>query len=76
MSDSYEASNCIIKIWRKRWYFYAIFLYLKYLIKVDIIVDYIIDSELEDKDKDSIRSNWKAIKKHVELNKMHKYSTK
>lgn len=76
MSDSYEASNWIIKIWRKRWYFYAILLYLKCLIKINIIVDYMIDNELEDKKKENIRLTWKAIKKHVKLNKMHKYSTK
>jgi hypothetical protein len=76
MSDSYEASNWFIKMWRTRWYFYAIFLYLKCLIKINIIVDYIIDNEFDNTDKDYMRSNWKTIKKHVELNKMHKYSTK
>jgi hypothetical protein len=73
MSDSYEASKWYIKMWRKRWYLYGIFLYIKSLMKIDIFLDYVID-EIEDKDKDNMRSNWKYIKKHIELNKMHKYS--
>ena len=73
MSDSYEASKWYIKMWRKRWYLYGIFLYIKTLMKIDIVLDYVID-EIEDKDKDTMRSNWKYIKKHIELNKMHKYS--
>lgn len=73
MNDSYEASKWYIKMWRKRWYLYGIFLYIKTLMKIDIVLDYVID-EIEDKDKDTMRSNWKYIKKHIELNKMHKYS--
>jgi hypothetical protein len=73
MNDSYEASKWYIKMWRKRWYLYGIFLYIKSLMKINIILDYIID-EIEDKDKNTMRSNWKYIKKHIELNKMYKYS--
>jgi hypothetical protein len=71
---SYESSNKIIRIWRGRWYLYAIFLYLKNSINIDIITDYIVDDELEDDDKEKLRQDWKDIKKHVELTRMNKYS--
>lgn len=75
---SYEASKWYVKLWRQRWYVYAIFLhvirnYLKLSIFIDFIIDIIVnDDELIDKEK--IRENWKDIKKHVELSKMYKFS--
>jgi hypothetical protein len=71
---SYESSNKIIRIWRGRWYLYAIFLYLKNSINIDIITDYLVDDELEDNDREKLRQDWKDIKKHVELTRMNKYS--
>ena len=71
---SYKSSNKIIRIWRGRWYLYAIFLYLKNSINIDIITDYLVDDELEDNDREKLRQDWKDIKKHVELTRMNKYS--
>lgn len=73
---SYESSGNIIKMWRCRWYLYAILLYLGLYININIIVDYLIDDELTDNDKEKIRKEWKLIKKHVEITKMYKYSVK
>lgn len=69
---SYESSNWYIKLWRKRWYIYAIFLFLKNLLDIELILDFILSNEIEDEKK--IKSDWKEIKKHVELSKMCKYS--
>lgn len=71
---SYESSKWYIKIWRRRWYTYAIFLHIKNYLNIDLILDYIIDDELDEKDRDKLRQTWKDIKKHVELTKMYKYS--
>jgi hypothetical protein len=71
---SYESSNKLIKIWRGRWYLYAIFLYLKNSIDLDIVTDYLINDGLEDKENEKLKQDWKDIKRHVELTKMNKYS--
>ena len=74
---SYESSKLYVKIWRHRWYFYAIFLYILDFIKnpnINLILDYIIDDETDEEDRKKLRQTWKDIKKHVELTKMSKYS--
>lgn len=73
---SYESSSWYIKLYRQRWYLYAIFLYIKNIFKISIIVDYIIDNEIDDSDKDKARKNWKDIIRHIEISKMYKFSTK
>ena len=73
MTKSYESSNWIIKIWRKRWYLYAIFLYLKLYIDVKIWIDFLLN-DINNSDIKNLRNEWKLIKKHTELSKMHKYS--
>lgn len=71
---SYESSKWHIKLWRGRWYIYAIFLFFKTLLNVELFLDFILSNEIEEEEKKSITSNWKEIKKHVELSKMCKYS--
>jgi len=73
---SYEASKWYVKLWRGRWYLYAIFLYIKLSIGVEIYIDYILDSELEESSDKKLKSDWKEIKRHVELSKMYKFSAK
>lgn len=80
MKISYEASKWYIKVWRQRWYIYAIFLYILNLLKLNIIIDFIIDIVIDENDEFSqekkIRQDWKYIKRHVELTKMYKYTIK
>ena len=77
---SYESCNWYTRLWRKRWYLYAIFLYIKTFINIDIIVDLVLDFLMEEdyssKEKKKLKSSWKDIKKHIELSKMFKFSTK
>lgn len=73
---SYESSKWYIKLWRKRWYLYAIFLYIKNILRITLLLDYIIDNEVSGPDKDKIRKDWAYIKKHIEISKMYKFSTK
>lgn len=77
---SYESSRWYIKIWRLRWYLYAIFLYIKITINIDIITDYLLDyitgEKYSKENSKELKSNWNDIKKHVELSKMYKFSTK
>lgn len=62
-------------MWRTRWYLYAILLYVKEYIKIDLGFEYIMgDGELNDGTKERLRNEWKDIKKHVELSKMYKFS--
>ena len=76
---SYESSKWYVKVWRQRWYLYAIFLYIvKYLnieIFVDIILDFLTEEDYSEKEKKKLKSNWNDIKKHIELSKMFKFST-
>ena len=76
MMISYEGSPWYVKLWRKRWYIYAIFLHLKCYINVSIWIDYLLYKKLDNKDKKKLKANWKQIKYHVELNKMYKFSIK
>jgi hypothetical protein len=69
---SYEASKWYVKLWRHRWYLYAILLHIKIYLKITLIIDYIA-KDIENSDKDEIRKNWKTLKKHVELSKMYKF---
>lgn len=73
---SYEASKWYVKLWRKRWYLYAIFLHIKNYLKIVFILDILIDEELDDKSKKLLRLNWKEIIRHIELSKMYKFSSK
>ena len=73
---SYEASKWYIRTWRKRWYLYAIFLHVRNFLNVDIWVDLIINEEFDDDTRKKLRTEWKDIKRHIELTKMHKYSSK
>ncbi len=72
---SYESSKWYIKIYRKRWYFFAIFLYLKCYLNVDIWFNYLLDKKFDDKTKKILKIKWIEIKRHVELTKMSKYSS-
>lgn len=71
---SYESSKWHIRLYRKRWYLYAIFLFIVETFKLSILVDYFLEKELDEKTTETIKSDWKEIKKHVELTKMNKYS--
>jgi hypothetical protein len=73
---SYEASKWYVKLWRQRWYLYAIFLHILQYFNIDLWVDYLINQGLDDSDKKKIKSDWKEIKRHVELSKMYKFSAK
>lgn len=73
---SYEASKWYIKLWRMRWYFYAIFLLIKYAFDTNMLIHFFIHNELDEKSEEKINYNWKLIKRHVELSKMCKYSSR
>lgn len=73
---SYESCEWYIKIWRTRWYLYAILLYIKEYINPQIWVDMILEQDIDDDTEEEIRKSWKDIKKHVELSKMYKFSVK
>ena len=73
---SYESSKWYIKLWRKRWYLYAIFLHILQYFRIDLLLDFLLNHKLTDKDKNHIKSDWKEIKRHVELSKMYKFSSK
>lgn len=72
---SYESSKWYVKIWRQRWYLYAIFLHIKSYINTDIILDYIIDNDVSYEDYRKIKKQWLYIKRHVELTKMNKFTS-
>lgn len=75
---SYEASKWYVKIWRNRWYIYAIYLHiksiLKNILKIEIVADYLLDNSLDSEIKENILSDWKMIIRHVEVSKMYKFS--
>lgn len=73
---SYEGSKWYIKLWRQRWYLYAILLHLKNFINVQLLIDYLLYNKLDVKDKKKIKINWHHIKHHIELSKMYKFSSK
>ena len=73
---SYEGSKWYVRCYRKRWYFYAIFLYIKAYMKLEIWVDLLLYNKLEKRRRKDLRQNWREIKYHVELSKMYKFSTK
>lgn len=73
---SYESSKWYVKIWRQRWYIYAIFLHIKNLINIYILIDLLLEKKISGDEKDKLRSEWKYIIKHVELSKMNKFSQK
>jgi len=77
---SYEASKWYIKIWRQRWYIYAIFIHIfRNYLNINMLINFVLDiiingDELINREK--IRENWKDIKKSIELSKMYKFSSK
>ncbi len=73
---SYESCKWYVKIWRKRWYLYAIFLHIKNYLNPMIGFELLLDGKLDDDTRKTMRLNWKDIKRHVELSKMYKFSTK
>jgi len=73
---SYESCKWYTKMWRQRWYIYAIFLHIKNYINVELWIDYILNQQLTDDDNKKLRTNWRDIKRHVELSKMYKFSSK
>jgi len=76
---SYESSKWYIKLWRTRWYIYAIFLHFINYIDIKIIFHYFLKKEFEDDYKDDkkiLYNKWITIKKHIELSKMYKFSTR
>ena len=73
---SYESSKWYVKLWRQRWYIYAIFLHIKNFINIYIFIDLLLEKKISGDEKDNLRSEWKDIIKHVELSKMNKFSQK
>lgn len=73
---SYESSKWYIKLWRIRWYFYAIFLLIKCTVEPSLIIEYMLNKKLNNESKQKIRANWRIIKRHVELSKMYKFSSR
>jgi len=71
---SYESSKWYVKMWRKRWYLYAIFLYIQKYINSQILIDLLLYRALDYSQRNKLRSDWRDIKKHVELSKMCKFS--
>ena len=71
----YESCKWYVKLWRQRWYLYAILLHLKNFININYWIDLLMDNELDDENKKSLKSKWYDIKHHVELSKMCKFST-
>lgn len=39
-------------------------------------IDLILNQQIDDDDRKKLRANWKDIRKHIELSKMYKFSTK
>ena len=73
---SYESSKWYVKVWRQRWYLYAIFLHLKNYLNPIVGIEFLLGGKLEDDTEKKMKTNWKDIKRHVELSKMYKFSTK
>ena len=72
---SYESCNWFVKMWRNRWYIYAIFLHLKDLLSINLLLDLLLDNKLDKKEKRKLENNWRYYIRHVELNKMCKLTT-
>jgi len=70
---SYESSKWYVKLFRKRWYLYIPFLFIKRNLFKHRTVDVIIEGIGKEERKTLINS-WFNIKKHIELTKLHKYS--
>jgi hypothetical protein len=73
---SYESSKWNIKLWRQRWYLYAIFLHLKNYINPLIWIEFLLGGNLDSDTEKKMKINWKDIKYHVELSKMYKFSSR
>ena len=73
---SYESSNLLIRIWRCRWYLYALLLHIKNYINIELWIDILLGEGVDENITKKIKSSWNDIKRHVELSKMYKYSSK
>jgi len=73
---SYEASKWYVKLWRTRWYLYAIILHAKSFIDPELWMDYLLKTPYEKDKIKKIKSDWIDIKRHVELSKMYKFSAR
>lgn len=73
---SYESSKWHVKMWRQRWYLYAIFLHIKNYLDPMVGIELLLSGQLDDDTEKKMKLNWKDIKRHVELSKMYKFSTK
>lgn len=71
---SYESSKWYVKLWRTRWYLYAILLHIKNLLNIYILIDLLLYKKIDSDEKRELRCQWKDIIKHVELSKMNKYT--
>jgi len=70
---SYESSIWYIKVWRQRWYIYAIFLHAIDYINIEIWIDRLL-GEKNDVTEKKLKKSWVDIKRHVEVSKMYKFS--
>lgn len=73
---SYESCKWYVKVWRQRWYLYAIFLHIKNNYILPIIGLEFILGGLDDDTEKKLRIKWLDIKHHVELSKMYKFSSR
>lgn len=73
---SYESSKWYVKIWRNRWYLYAIYLQFKNFIDVQLWINYLISDRHWSNDTSVLFRKWREIRAHVEISKMYKFSTK
>ena len=60
---SYESSKWYVKAWRSRWYLYAVLLYLKEFLKIELIIDFILSGLLLGDDTEENRTfyHWKRL---------------
>jgi len=73
---SYESSKWNVKLWRQRWYLYAIFLHIKNYISPMVGIEFLLNGKLDSDTEKKMKLNWNDIKRHVELSKMYKFSSK
>ena len=51
---SYEGSKWYVKLWRQRWYLYAITIHLKNYLNASLWIDYLLNKKL-DKNNNSLK---------------------
>lgn len=72
---SYEGSKWYVKLWRKRWYAYAVFLHLNNFIDTSLYIDLLLHKSISRSKKRKLRNSWKSTIHYVELHKMHKLTS-